>query len=47
MSALRILNVDDSDAARYVKHRILHGAGHEAVELLACARNPAPPAAAV
>lgn len=29
---LRILNVDDSDVARYVKHRILKAAGHEVVD---------------
>ena len=37
MSApLRILNVDDSEVARYVKHRILRDAGHEVIDA-ACA----------
>src|ERR1043166_2400789 len=32
MSALRVLNVDDNATARYVKRRILAGAGHEVID---------------
>lgn len=30
--SLRILNVEDDDAARYVKNRILSGAGHQVID---------------
>lgn len=29
---IRILNVDDDDAGRYVKHRMLHAGGHEVID---------------
>lgn len=35
---VRILNVDDNEVARYVKHRILKDAGHEVVDA-ACAAD--------
>ena len=37
IKALRILNVDDDDAARYVKTRMLRGAGHQVSEAASAA----------